>query len=79
MNYKHAIVDVDGSVATLLCNGCGVELSKGTSHEDRQHFCTLCMSGNCKAKFKHEILKGRHAKTTNFKTCSTSVKAKKGS
>lgn len=49
MNYKHAIVDVDGSVATLLCNGCGMELSKGTSHEDRQHFCNLCMSGNCKA------------------------------
>ncbi|TVQ72834.1 MAG: hypothetical protein EA373_02090 [Oceanospirillales bacterium] len=70
MNYKHAIVKVEGSVATLLCNGCGVELSQGTTHEDRQHFCTMCMSGNCKAKFKHEILKDSKSNASHSKTCA---------
>ncbi len=76
MKYQHAIVEVEGSVATLLCNSCGIELSQGTEHEDRLHFCTMCMSGNCKAKFKHEIIKGRNSNSSQ--TCSTSVRAKKG-
>mgnify|MGYP005864677365 FL=1 len=52
MNYEHAIVRVNGDVATLLCNGCGITIAEGTKHEDREHYCTMCMSGNCKAKFK---------------------------
>ena len=52
MKYKHAIVKFDGDVATLLCNGCGITIAEGPKHEDREHYCTMCMSGNCKAKFK---------------------------
>jgi hypothetical protein len=52
MNYEHAIVKFNGDVATLLCNGCGIFIAEGTKHEDREHYCTMCMSGNCKAKFK---------------------------
>ncbi|MHA7924356.1 MAG: hypothetical protein ACX936_04100 [Marinobacter sp.] len=52
MNYEHAAVEVKGDVAVLLCNGCGITIAEGTKHEDREHYCTMCMSGNCKAKFK---------------------------
>lgn len=52
MNYKHAIVEVKGEVAVLRCNGCGITIAEGAKHEDREHYCTMCMSGNCKAKFK---------------------------
>ena len=52
MEYEHAIVKFEGDVAILLCNGCGIKITEGTSHEDREHYCTMCMSGNCKAKFK---------------------------
>jgi len=52
INYEHAIVKVNGDVATLLCNGCGIFIAEGAKHEDREHYCTMCMSGNCKAKFK---------------------------
>lgn len=52
MNYQHASVKMEGSIAVLLCNSCGLTIAKGTKHEDREHYCILCMSGNCKAKFK---------------------------
>lgn len=54
MDYKHAIVKVEDGTGTLLCNNCGIVIAKGTKHEDREHYCTMCMSGNCKAKFKEE-------------------------
>ncbi len=52
MEYEHAIVKFEGDVAVLLCNGCGIKITEGTKLEDREHYCTMCMSGNCKAKFK---------------------------
>jgi len=52
MKYENAIVTFDEDVATLLCNGCGITIAEGTKHEDREHYCTMCMSGNCKTKFK---------------------------
>ncbi|GBO83544.1 hypothetical protein MS5N3_09950 [Marinobacter salsuginis] len=52
MNYEHAIVRTEGEIAILLCSGCGIKIAEGTSHEDREHYCTMCMSGNCKARFK---------------------------
>ena len=52
MDYQHAIVKFEGDVAVLFCNGCGIKITEGTKHEDREHYCTMCMSGNCKAKFK---------------------------
>lgn len=54
MDYKHAIVKVEDGTETLLCNNCGIVIAKGTQHEDREHYCIMCMSGNCKAKFKEE-------------------------
>lgn len=30
----------------------GIFIAEGAKHEDREHDCTMCMSGNCKAKFK---------------------------
>jgi hypothetical protein len=45
-------VKFEGEVATLLCNGCGIFIAEGEKHEDREHYCALCMAGNCKAKFK---------------------------
>ncbi|WP_372983275.1 hypothetical protein [Marinobacter sediminum] len=56
MKYEHAIVKFEGDVGVLLCNGCGVVIAEGKKHEDREHNCAMCMSGNCKAKFeKREI------------------------
>ncbi|WP_166253345.1 hypothetical protein [Marinobacter salicampi] len=52
MNYEHAIVEFDEDVAILRCNGCGITIAEDGKHEDREHYCTMCMSGNCKAKFK---------------------------
>lgn len=52
MKYEHAIVKFEGDVGILLCNGCGIFIAEGHKHEDREHYCTMCMSGNCKAKFK---------------------------
>lgn len=53
MDYKHAVVKFEEEgVGSLLCNGCGITIAVGTEHEDREHYCTMCMSGNCKAKFK---------------------------
>ena len=52
MNYKHAMVKADGNTTILLCNGCGITIAQGGEHEDREHYCTMCMSGNCKAAFK---------------------------
>ncbi|PSF12643.1 hypothetical protein [Marinobacter shengliensis] len=54
MDYQHAFVKVEGELAILLCNSCGIKLAEGSKHEDREHYCTMCMSGNCKAKFKKE-------------------------
>ncbi|BEH15607.1 hypothetical protein [Marinobacter shengliensis] len=54
MNYQNAIVKIEGELAILLCNSCGIKLAEGSKHEDREHYCTMCMSGNCKAKFKKE-------------------------
>lgn len=54
MDYEHAIVKVEEGISTLLCNNCGTAIAKGAQHEDREHYCTMCMSGNCKAKFKPE-------------------------
>lgn len=52
MNYEKAIVKFNGGNGALLCNGCRVIITEGTKHEDREHYCTMCMSGNCKTKFK---------------------------
>ena len=52
MDYEHAIVKFEEGVGTLFCNGCGIIIAEGPQHEDREHYCTMCMSGNCKAKFK---------------------------
>ncbi|WP_203299791.1 hypothetical protein [Marinobacter sediminum] len=52
MKYEHAIVKFKGDVGVLLCNGCGVVIAEGKKHEDREHYGAMCMSGNCKAKFK---------------------------
>ncbi|MBF57797.1 MAG: hypothetical protein CME80_08770 [Halomonas sp.] len=52
MDYEHAIVKFEDGIGTLFCNGCGIIIAEGTQHEDREHYCTMCMSGNCKAKFK---------------------------
>lgn len=52
MKYQYAVVKFKDGMATLLCNGCGATLAEGIQHEDREHYCIMCMSGNCKAKFK---------------------------
>ncbi|UYO74249.1 hypothetical protein M0220_15420 [Halomonas qinghailakensis] len=52
MDYEHAIVKFEDGIGTLFCNGCGIIIAEGAQHEDREHYCTMCMSGNCKAKFK---------------------------
>jgi len=51
-NYKQAIVKFNNGNGALLCNGCSTILAYGFKHEDREHYCTMCMSGNCKTKFK---------------------------
>jgi hypothetical protein len=54
MDYEHAIVKVEEGIGNLYCNNCGIIIAKGIKHEDKEHYCTMCMSGNCKAKFKTE-------------------------
>jgi len=51
-NYKQAIVKFNNGTGALLCNGCSTIIAYGIEHQDREHYCTMCMSGNCKTKFK---------------------------
>jgi len=51
-NYTKAIVKFDNGNGALLCNGCSIIIARGFEHQDREHYCTMCMSGNCKTKFK---------------------------
>ena len=50
--YKVAQVKFNGGRGALLCDGCDVIIAYGTEHEDRKHYCTMCMSGKCGTKFK---------------------------
>jgi hypothetical protein len=40
--YQHARVKFNGGVGGLLCNGCGVILKYGFTHQDFEHFCERC-------------------------------------
>ena len=40
--YQHAKVKFNGGVGGLLCNGCGVILKYGFTHQDCEHFCERC-------------------------------------
>jgi len=52
---NHADVKWNNGEGALLCNGCGVVLATGFDHEDREHYCSLCMSGKCQTKYREEI------------------------
>jgi len=45
--YKHADVRFNNGNGALLCNNCSVIIAYGHEHEDREHYCTMCMSGKC--------------------------------
>ena len=51
-NYTQAIVKFNNGNGALLCNGCSIIIAYGIEHQDREHYCAICMSGNCKTKFK---------------------------
>ena len=42
-NYKHAIVKFNGGNGALCCNKCGTIIATGFAHEDREHYCDVCM------------------------------------
>ncbi len=42
-NYKHAIVKFNGGKGALCCNKCGKIIATGFAHEDREHYCDVCM------------------------------------
>ena len=50
--YKVAQVKFNGGRGALLCDGCSVIIAYGTEHEDRKHYCPMCMSGKCTTRNK---------------------------
>ena len=50
--YKVAQVKFNGGRGALLCDGCDVIIAYGFEHEDRKHYCPMCMSGKCGTKFE---------------------------
>ena len=50
--YKHAVVKFNNGNGALLCNNCSVIIAYGHNHEDRKHYCPMCMSGKCKTRNK---------------------------
>ena len=67
--YQHAKVKFNGGVGGLLCNGCGVILKYGFTHQDCEHFCERCEDeslenkdesgfNNAEARFKGADEKG---------------------
>lgn len=43
---RFAIVKFNGGRGALLCNGCATILGTGFDHEDKEHFCPICMLDN---------------------------------
>jgi len=52
---RHALVKFNGGKGALLCNNCKVIIADGFDHEDRDHYCNMCMSSNCKVKSKGNV------------------------
>ena len=50
--YKVAQVKFNGGRGALLCDGCSVIIAYGFEHEDRKHYCPMCMSGKCTTRNK---------------------------
>ena len=50
--YKHAVVKFNNGNGALLCNQCDVIIAYGFEHEDREHYCPMCMSGKCTTRNK---------------------------
>ena len=50
--YKVAQVKFNSGNGALLCDGCSVIIAYGFEHEDRKHYCPMCMSGKCGTKFE---------------------------
>lgn len=42
-NYKHAIVKFNGGKGALCCNKCGKIIATGLAHNDREHYCEVCI------------------------------------
>ena len=54
IQYEHAIVKFNNGNGALLCNACDVIIAYGSKHEDREHYCPMCMSGKCTTRNKDE-------------------------
>lgn len=52
--YKHARVKFNNGNGALLCNACDVIIAYGFDHEDREHYCAMCMSSKCTTRNKDE-------------------------
>jgi len=50
--YKVAQVKFNSGNGALLCDGCSVIIAYGFEHEDRKHYCPMCMSGKCTTRNK---------------------------
>lgn len=42
-NYKHAVVKFNGGNGALCCNKCGKIIATGFAHQDREHYCEVCI------------------------------------
>jgi hypothetical protein len=42
-NYEYAIVKFNAGKGALCCNKCGKIIATGFAHEDREHYCDVCM------------------------------------
>lgn len=43
---QYAVVKFNGGRGALLCNGCRTIICTGIDHEDKEHFCPICMLDN---------------------------------
>ena len=63
--YKVAQVKFNGGRGALLCDGCSVIIAYGFEHEDRKHYCPVCMSGKCTTRNRDGSKLGLRKTSTN--------------
>ena len=63
--YKVAQVKFNGGRGALLCDGCDVIIAYGFEHEDRKHYCAMCMSGKCTTRNRDGSKLGLRKTSTN--------------
>ena len=54
--YKVAQVKFNGGRGALICDGCSAIIAYGFEHEDRKHYCPMCMSSKCTTEQEMKVI-----------------------